>query len=72
MVITLISEVMTLEVVADGQKIDMDELVLEDVELSIVDQVAEPTPYENCLSLCKLLIKNFRKDSMPVMKSMLN
>lgn len=45
--------------------------MLEDVEISIVDSVSDPTPYENCLQLCKLIIRHFKAQSIPVIKTML-
>lgn len=60
-----------LEVVAEGQRMELDELVLEDVEIAIVDQVSEPSAYENCLNLCKIIIKNFKQDTIPVVSQML-
>lgn len=62
---------MTLDLVAEGQRIDLDELVLEDVEIAIVDQVSEPSAYENCLNLCKIIIKNFKQETIPVIGAML-
>lgn len=60
LLIALISEVMTVDCVSEGQKLDLNELVLEDVEIAIVDQVAEPTGYDNCISLSKVILKNFK------------
>lgn len=70
--IGLISEVMTVDSVCEGQKADLNELVLEDVEIAIVDQVAEPNAYDNCISLCKIILKNFKETATPVLIAMLN
>lgn len=47
-------------------------MILEDVEIAIVDQVGEPTAYENSITLCKLLIKNFKEEGLAVLKKMLD
>lgn len=72
MLIKLISEVMTLEPILEGQKQEPSELILEDVEIAIVDQVSEPTPYDNCISLAKMIIKNFKDHCKPVLLAMFN
>lgn len=71
LIITVISELMVTEVVVEGMKHEAGELVLEDIEIAIIDQVAEPTAYENCLSLCKVVIKNFKAAAVPVLVAML-
>lgn len=42
------------------------------MEIAIVDQVGEPTAYENCVTLCKLLVKNFKEDGLVVLRKMLD
>ncbi len=37
-----------------------------------MDQVAEPSAYDNCLSLCKVILKNFKTEAGPVVVAMLN
>jgi hypothetical protein len=41
------------------------------VEIAIVDQVGEPTAYENSLTLCKTLLKNFKEVGLRVIVRML-
>ena len=62
---------MTIDTIAEGQAINMEELVLEDVEIAIVDQVSDPTAYENCLTLCKTFIRMFKVQSVVIINSML-
>jgi hypothetical protein len=42
------------------------------VEIAIIDQVAEPNSYDNCISLAKMVIKNFKDASKPVIVAMFN
>lgn len=46
-------------------------MVLEEVEIAIVDQVGEPSAYDNSLSLCKMILKNFKLVGLAVTTKML-
>jgi hypothetical protein len=41
------------------------------MEIAIVDQVSDPTAYEQCLALCKILTRNRREESISVLTAML-
>lgn len=45
--------------------------MLEDVEVAVVEQVADPSVYENCVSLLKQVVKCFKQDTRPVVEALI-
>jgi hypothetical protein len=56
---------MIIPLVADNKGDLLDDPILEDMEVVIVEELSEPTPYELCLSLCKSIVKIFPNESYP-------
>jgi hypothetical protein len=68
---TLLTEVMTAPHVLKDYKVLNDNYVLEDVDITIVENPAEASVYENCICLAKSIIKRFKAESSGLLKDMI-
>jgi hypothetical protein len=68
---TVLCEVMTAPHALRDHKEFSDELVLEDVEIAIVEQVADASVYDNCVTLLKQIVKCFREETRPFVTALI-
>ena len=45
--------------------------MLEDTEISIIDQPSDTSVYDNCITLLKNLIKCFKEETLPIVTAMI-
>lgn len=61
LLLTMLTSVMACKAIVSSRRDELEEDCLEDTELAVADQVSQPSPYDQCVTYCKHLIKCFRK-----------